>query len=66
MTPKCESLSDRLFLTHTGNEYVKISENIQQVANAYGNDQQQTEQKSVWNSGKREPNITGGRLVGIM
>ena len=26
----------RLFLTHTGNEYVKISKSIQQIANMYG------------------------------
>jgi len=38
ITPKSERLSDRLFLTHTGNEYVKISENIKEIANAYGYD----------------------------
>ena len=35
-SPKSSVLSKRLFLTHTGNEFRKITESIQYVANDYG------------------------------
>ena len=33
VVPQRESLRERLFLTHTGNEFTKISKTMQQVAN---------------------------------
>ena len=37
-SPQRKSIKERLFITHTGNEFFKISETIIQVANSYGYD----------------------------